>query len=210
MIVKQNLENQKNELVQVTDKIKKNGQFRDSEIIMHFRNSADKQKAKRILQNLIAANSRQTGAYGSIRTTDNTFDPISSVRGLIQAVTAGIAITIVVAGFSLAVAMIGSFFERKKSFHNLRLMGLDIKSLNKVVLLESVLPLFLASIIATTAGLLVTYFMITTLNTNFAFSMPGWEYFAMIIGSIAITLMIIVATLPILKRITELEQNRTE
>ena len=123
---------------------------------------------------------------------------------------AGTALTIGVAGFSVAVAMIGSFFERKKSFSNLRLMGVDIAQLYRVVLIESILPLLLSTILAVAIGLLTVRYLVSVMSQKFVFAMPKMDYFWLVTISLVVTIGIVISTLPILKRVTELESNRTE
>ena len=59
-----------------------------------------------------------------------------------------VALTLVVAGCSLAVAVGGSLVERKRPFTLLRVTGAPTSTLYRVVFLEAVLPLVAATIVA--------------------------------------------------------------
>ena len=59
-----------------------------------------------------------------------------------------VALTLVVAGCSLAVAVGGSLVERKRPFTLLRLTGTPTSTLYRVVFLEAVLPLVAATVVA--------------------------------------------------------------
>jgi hypothetical protein len=114
-----------------------------------------------------------------------------------------VALTLVVAGCSLAVAVGGSLVERKRPFTLLRLTGTPTSTLYRVVFLEAVLPLAAATVIA--AG---TAYGISVLTVNklapagTPTPVPGHAYFlTMGIGLVA-SLSIILASLPLLGRIT--------
>ena len=89
-------------------------------------------------------------------------------------------------------------------------MGVDIAQLYRVVLIESILPLLLSTILAVTIGLLTVRYLVSVMSQKFVFAMPKTDYFWLVTVSLAVTIGIIISTLPILKRVTELESNRTE
>lgn len=64
-----------------------------------------------------------------------------------------LGLTVLVAGCSLAVTVGGSLVERKRQFTLLRVSGTPSSVLTRVVLLESVLPLVTASVVAAATGL---------------------------------------------------------
>jgi putative ABC transport system permease protein len=204
------VEEKHNQLVRVTPDLLAKGKIYQSDIVLQFDNRADLERGRKFVQNIIAQSIRQYGYGALIQSDDDALDVLSSVHGLVQAVMAGTALTIGVAGFSVAVAMIGSFFERKKSFSNLRLMGIDIAQLYRVVLIESILPLLLSTILAVTIGLLTVRYLVSVMSQKFVFAMPKMDYFWLVTISLVVTIGIVISTLPILKRVTELESNRTE
>ena len=68
-----------------------------------------------------------------------------------------LGLTVLVAGCSLAVTVGGSLVERKRQFTLLRVSGTPRSVLTRVVLLESVLPLVTASVVAAATGLGVAW-----------------------------------------------------
>ena len=59
-----------------------------------------------------------------------------------------VALTLLVAGCSLAVSVGGNLVERKRPFTLLRVSGTPIATLYRVVLLEAILPLAAATVVA--------------------------------------------------------------
>ena len=210
VIVEENYETKQVKVSPFTPELRARGELKNSETTLAFNDVVSARLGKLYLQNLAGRLFYKTGLEIYITTTDNFFDPLKGFYGLIQAVMIGIVGTIVVAGFSLAVSTIGSFFERKKSFYNLRLMGVDLKMLNRLVLIESFIPMILASILAVTAGILMARYIGSIMSYNFKFALPELDFFATVGLSLVATFVIILAILPILKRITSLSQNRTE
>jgi hypothetical protein len=114
-----------------------------------------------------------------------------------------VALTLVVAGCSLAVAVGGSLIERKRSFTLLRLTGTPTKTLYRVVFLEAVLPLVAATVIAAGTAYGISVLTVNTMSpAGTPMPVPGHAYFlTMAVGLIA-SLLVILASLPLLGRIT--------
>ncbi len=125
-----------------------------------------------------------------------------------------VALTLVVAGCSLAVTVVGSLVERKRPFTLLRLSGTPTSALNKVVLLESVLPLVAVALVAGGMGYALTAAVIKALSANSGFSVavapPGLAYYLTMVGGLAISLIVIILTLPLLGSTTKPENARFE
>ena len=122
-----------------------------------------------------------------------------------------VALTLIVAGCSLAVAVGGGLVERKRPFTMLRLTGTPTATLYRVVLAEAVLPLVAATVVA--AG---TAYGISVLTVaKMAPACPpvpglGHVYYLTTGAGLLISLLVIGATLPLLGRITGLENVRFE
>lgn len=126
-------------------------------------------------------------------------------------VDVAVALTMLVAGCSLAVSAGGGLVERKRPFTMLRLAGTPAGTLYRVVLTEAVLPLVAAMIAA--AG---TAYGISVLTIN-EMAPPGTPvpslghvYYLTIGAGLVVSLLVIVATLPLLDRITGPENVRFE
>jgi hypothetical protein len=122
-----------------------------------------------------------------------------------------VALTILVAGCSLAVAIGGGLTDRKRAFTLLRVSGTPVRTLYRVLLLEAVLPLAAATLVA--AGL--AYGMSVLAVTQMApagtpVPMLGHVYFATMGAGLAIALIVIGVTLPLLNRMTGPDHVRFE
>jgi hypothetical protein len=114
-----------------------------------------------------------------------------------------VALTLLVAGCSLAVAAGGGLVERKRPFSLLRVAGTPVAALYRVVLLETVLPLALATVVA--GGLAWGVSVLTIgkfARPGTAVPVPGHTYFLLMGTGLAISLAVILATLPLLGRMT--------
>lgn len=126
-------------------------------------------------------------------------------------VDVAVALTLIVAGCSLAVAVGGSLVERKRPFTLLRLTGTATSTLYRVVLLEALLPLVAATVIAAGTAYGVSVLTVSKLApAGTAVPVPGSTYFlTMAVGLIA-SLLVIFASLPLLSRITAAGNVRFE
>ena len=121
------------------------------------------------------------------------------------------AVTLLIAGVSLAVAISGSLVERRRAFTLLRVSGTPIRALYRTVVLETILPLVAATLLAAGVGLLLAYPMARALAPDrHALTLPDGSYYAVLGASLAIAVAVIVACLPVLGRITRTEQARFE
>ena len=122
-----------------------------------------------------------------------------------------VALTLIVAGCSLAVAVGGGLVERKRPFTMLRLTGVPTATLYRVAAAEAVLPLVAATVVA--AG---TAYGISVLTiAKMAPAGPplpdlGHVYYLTMGAGLVISMLVIGATLPLLGRITGLENVRFE
>ncbi len=126
-------------------------------------------------------------------------------------VLAATALTVLVAACSLAVTIGGSLVERKRPFSLLRLSGTPTSALYKVVLLESIVPLVIASFVAVVTGLGVAIPAAKALlpaGTSLLF--PGALYYVTLGAGFTVSVLIILATLPLLGRITRPDDARFE
>lgn len=148
------------------------------------------------------------GEVSKIRSND-----VSNVG---RAVLAIITLTIFTAGCSLAMTIGGSLVERKRPFTLLRVSGVPLSTLYKVVLLEAALPLIVISILAAVIGLGVGIPVVKALlknletkGTNIPVHPSIGYYIAMGVG-LTIALGLVLITLPLLKRMTRPEDARFE
>jgi hypothetical protein len=118
-------------------------------------------------------------------------------------VDVAVTLTLIVAGCSLAVAVSGGLVERKRPFTMLRLTGTPAATLHRVVLQEAVLPLVAAMLVA--AGMAYGISVLTVGKMAPAGTpVPGLGhvYYLTVGAGLAVSLLVILATLPLLGRIT--------
>ncbi|MFG6197567.1 FtsX-like permease family protein [Nonomuraea sp. JJY05] len=145
-----------------------------------------------------------------------TFAEVAQVRADLYAraesiALAMVALTLVAGACSLVVAVGGGLVERRQPFTLLRLAGTPTRTLATVVLLESALPLVLAAVLAAGAGFGVAEPVIGQLAMKGASpAMPGPAYFASLGGGLAASLLVILTTLPLLRRMTAPDNARFE
>jgi hypothetical protein len=114
-----------------------------------------------------------------------------------------VALTLLVAGCSLAVTAGGGLVERKRPFALLRVAGTPVTALYRVVLLETVLPLAVATVVAGGVAWGVSVLTIGKFAAaGTPVPVPGPTYFLLVGTGLAISLAVIGATLPLLGRMT--------
>jgi hypothetical protein len=134
---------------------------------------------------------------------------MASIRSLINA---AFLIVLFVAGCSLAVAVSGGIVERKRPFGLLRVTGTSLKQLRNVVLIESIVPLLSAVILASMLGFAVAILMIKSFATEelSVIQPPVADYYITMVLGIGAALLILLATLPLLAAVTKPNNARFE
>jgi hypothetical protein len=114
-----------------------------------------------------------------------------------------------IAGCSLAVSVVAGLTERQRPFSLLRLTGVSLGTLRRVVAFESVVPLIIVAVTSAGAGLLAAELF---LRAQFSVSMrsPSALYYLSVLAGLVLSLAVIAATLPLLDRITGPEAARNE
>jgi MFS family permease len=118
-------------------------------------------------------------------------------------VYAAVALTLIVAGCSLAVAVGGGLVERKRPFTLLRVGGTGVGVLSSVVLLEAAVPLVAATLLA--AGIaygtsVLAFVRLAPAGT--AIPQLGHTYFDLMGAGLVLAFGVIAVTLPLLRRMT--------
>jgi hypothetical protein len=165
-----------------------------------------------VVRTYLITHTRQSVSGTAARTFGEAVQARLGVANTVQRlIDVAVALTLIVAGCSLAVTVGGGLVERKRPFTMLRLTGTSTATLYRVVLAEAVLPLVAATVIA--AGL--AYGM-SVLTVN-RIAPPGTPvpvldhvYYLTMGTGLAAAILVVLATLPLLGRITSLDQARFE
>lgn len=122
-----------------------------------------------------------------------------------------VVLTLIVAGCSLAVAVGGSLVERKRPFTLLRVTGTPTSALYRVVLLEALVPLVAATVVAVAVGYGMAVLTVSRVApTGTLVPVPGHSYFLTMGIGLVVSLLVILASLPLLGRITGPDNIRFE
>jgi hypothetical protein len=156
-----------------------------------------------------------TGA-GAAATPPRTYGEAVAIRAgraevMQRLVYLAVALTILVAGCSLAVALGGGLVDRRRPFTLLRVSGTPARTLYRVLFLEAVVPLAAATVI--TAALAYGMSVLTVLRLappGTPVPLLGHVYYATMGAGLAIALVVIGVTLPLLKRMTRPDSARFE
>jgi hypothetical protein len=114
-----------------------------------------------------------------------------------------------IAGCSLAVSIAGGLAERRRPFSLLRLTGVPLAMLRRVVALEAAVPLLVTAVVSAGAGL-VTAALFLRAQLDQTLQPPGPAYYLLIASGVVASLAVIASTLPLLDRITGPETARND
>jgi len=132
---------------------------------------------------------------------------VSTITGWKRLATLIILASLPIAGCSLAVAVAGGLSDRRRPFSLLRLSGVQLRVLRRVVALESAVPLVLVAAVAIVAGL-VTAELFLEAQMGYTLVAPHADFWLLIGASLVVALAVIGSTLPLLERITGPETAR--
>ena len=120
-----------------------------------------------------------------------------------------IVASLIIAGCSLAVGVTAGVSERKRPFSLLRLTGVPIAILRRVVAIEAALPLIAAAVVSAGVGLLGAQLFLSP-QLSVSLRWPGTLYGVVIVVGVLGSLGLIAATFPLIERITGPEVARNE
>ncbi|MEU5090083.1 FtsX-like permease family protein [Streptomyces sp. NPDC021356] len=115
--------------------------------------------------------------------------------------------TLPIAGCSLAVSVVAGLSDRRRPFALLRLTGAPLRLLQRVIGLESTLPLLAVSAISIGTAFAASALFLKS-QMHYDLVSPGVAYYALVVVGLVASLGIIASTLPLLKRITGPEAAR--
>jgi hypothetical protein len=116
--------------------------------------------------------------------------------------------SLAIAGCTLAAGIAAGLAERKRPFSLLRLAGTPLGMLQRVVALESAVPLLATAVLSIGVGFAASA-MYAAAQVG-PFVAPGAAYYVITGAGIAVSLGIIASTIPLLRRITGPEVARNE
>ena len=116
---------------------------------------------------------------------------------------AAVALTLIVAGCSLAVAAGGGLVDRKRPFTLLRVSGTPVSVLSRVVLFEAAVPLVAATVVAAAIAYgtsVMAFLRLAPVGT--AIPQLGRDYYTIMGIGLVVAFGVITLTLPLLRKMT--------
>ncbi len=173
---------------------------------------------------IVVATDGTTGSLERVRTTlerdfpfqgtpvaIDALDPSTArLLAMIQDMTDVIIVaSLIIAACSLAVNIAAGLGERKRPFSLLRLTGVPVGVLRRIITLESALPLLIVAAVSIVVGLVAAALYLHS-QVGIAFWIPGIAYWATVLGGLGASLAIIASTFPLLNRMTGPEVARND
>jgi hypothetical protein len=151
---------------------------------------------------------QENSGNGSAPTPPRTFGETLGIRTaradtVEKIVYAAVALTLIVAGCSLAVAVGGGLVDRKRPFTLLRVSGTQAGVLSRVVLLEAAVPLVAATVVAAAIAYGTSMWAFVRLAPKgTAIPQLGHDYYMIMGIGLVVAFGVITVTLPLLRRMT--------
>ncbi|MGF7235879.1 MAG: FtsX-like permease family protein [Frankia sp.] len=120
-----------------------------------------------------------------------------------------IMVSLCIAGCGLAASVVGGLNDRRRPFSLLRLTGVPLTLLRRVVVLESAVPLLIVAVVASGAGFLAAGLFLKS-QLSYTLRPPGAGYYLTVSAGLVLSLGVIASTLPLLTRITGPATARNE
>jgi predicted lysophospholipase L1 biosynthesis ABC-type transport system permease subunit len=162
------------------------------------------EQARTVLENAYPTGTGTVDTLGEDSTVDNGAN--NAYQQLADVV---ILTSLTIAGCTLAVSVAGGLADRKRPFSLLRLTGARLSMLRHVIVLESAVPLLAVAAVAIATGFGASA-LYATMGMHLSLVSPGAAYYIMTCAGIVLALAVILATFPLLRRITGPETARSE
>ena len=162
------------------------------------------EQARTVLENAYPTGTGSPQTLGEDTAADNGAD--NAFQQLADVV---ILTSLAIAGCTLAVSVAGGLADRKRPFSLLRLTGARLGMLRRVIVLESAVPLLAVAAVAIGTGFGASA-MYATMEMRLSLVSPGAAFYVLTAAGIVLALGVILATFPLLRRITGPETARSE
>ena len=187
----------------INDKVDTNGV---KEYLVTLKSDNDIEK----LRTLVTAKANQYDLTYAVSGTDSKKPHINpTIREFADLAYVGIGVTLFVAVASLIVSTIGGLMERRRSLYTLRLSGMRLAQLKRLVMVESVAPLLTTSILSCGFGVWTGAVFTSTFSTTLKPVLTP-TYFAIVGIGLAAAIIGIYLILPMVDKLTQAEANQTE
>ena len=187
----------------INDKVDTNGA---KEYLVTLKSDNDIEK----LRTMVTAKANQYDLTYAVSGTDSKKPHINpTIREFADLAYVGIGVTLFVAVASLIVSTIGGLMERRRSLYTLRLGGMRLIQLKRLVMVESVAPLLTTSILSCGFGVWTGAVFTSTFSTTLKPVLTP-TYFAIVGIGLVAAIIGIYLILPMVDKLTRAEANQTE
>jgi hypothetical protein len=132
------------------------------------------------------------------------------VQGLAVLAYLGMFVAIAIAGLSLAVATASAILDRKRVLGLMRLMGMPVSVLRRVITREAAVPLLTVVLLSVGLGFLVAWLMVAFIDDTYRVTWPAPEYFLALGLSLVLALGAVIATFSLIRGNTAVTATRFE
>ena len=187
----------------INDKVDTNGA---KEYLVTLKSDNDIEK----LRTMVTAKANQYDLTYAVSGTDSKKPHINpTIREFADLAYVGIGVTLFVAVASLIVSTIGGLMERRRSLYTLRLGGMRLAQLKRLVMVESVAPLLITSVLSCGIGVWTGAVFTSTFSTTLK-PVLTLTYFAIVSIGLVAAIIGIYLILPMVDKLTRAEANQTE
>lgn len=132
------------------------------------------------------------------------------IQGLAVLAYLGMFVAVAIAGLSLAVATASAILDRKRVLGIMRLMGMPVSVLRRIITREAAVPLLTVLMLSVGLGFLVAWLMVTSINDSYRVTWPAPDYFMAMSLSLLLTLGAVTATFSFVRGNTAMTATRFE
>ncbi|WP_258064464.1 ABC transporter permease [Arthrobacter sp. ZGTC131] len=132
------------------------------------------------------------------------------IQGLAVLAYLGMFVAIAIAGLSLAVATASAVLDRKRVLGLMRLMGMPVSVLRRIITREAAVPLLTVLLLSVGLGFLVAWLMVTFIDDTYRVTWPAPGYFMALGLSLLLALGAVTATFSLVRGNTAMTATRFE
>lgn len=122
----------------------------------------------------------------------------------------GLAVAVAVSALALTVATIAAALDRKRTFGLLRLSGMPVARLRRIIASEALFPIALTMVASAGLGFLVAWLLLTGIGNRLSMTWPDWRFGVAMAASLGIGAVAILSSFGIVRRSTEVVSTRFE
>ncbi|KIS28982.1 hypothetical protein TV39_02380 [Arthrobacter sp. SPG23] len=132
------------------------------------------------------------------------------IQGLAVLAYLGMFVAVAIAGLSLAVATAAAVLDRKRVLGLMRLMGMPVSVLRRIIAREAAVPLVTVLLLSIGLGFLVAWLMVTGIDDAYRVTWPAPDYFIALGLSLFLALGAVTATFSLVRGHTAITATRFE